>query len=149
MEAAKEDFGTAPMMHSSPFLKNMMIGMLLIPNCVALFGLSSVLSLLREIFPAYSLANSAITGSIIQQGPHHDCKYLLGKGYACCNNDAKSNEKKQLHIPAIASLSLQMSLDFWGLPVNECEKGEDDLNDKLGLLGPLNVGKWTFSREEK
>lgn len=71
MEAAKEDLGTAPMMHSSPFLKNMMVGMLLIPNCVAMFGLSSVLSLLREIFPAYSLANSAITGSIIQQGPHH------------------------------------------------------------------------------
>lgn len=142
-----------------------------------MFGLSSVLSLLREIFPTYSLANSAITGSIIRQGPHHgaqnstktavsllttsfvqvasvtsstaDYKYLLGKGYECCNNDAKSNEKKQLHIPAIASLSLQMSLDFWGLPVNECEKDEDDLNDKLGLLGPLDVGKWTFSREEK
>jgi hypothetical protein len=36
-----------------------------------MFGQSSVFTLKQAIFPAYSAANSSITGVIIRHGPHH------------------------------------------------------------------------------
>lgn len=73
MVADKVDLGTAPMTLSLfwPLLKNRTVGMLLIPYLEATLGLVSVLSFKHTILPAYSCANSLITGSIIRHGPHH------------------------------------------------------------------------------
>lgn len=54
--------------------------MLRIPYCVGMFGLSSVLSLKHAILPAYSLANSSITGAIILHGPHHGAQNSTSTG---------------------------------------------------------------------
>lgn len=80
--ADKVDLGTAPITLSffSPFLKKRTVGMLLIPYCVGMFGESSVLSLKHAIFPAYSLANSSITGAIILHGPHHGAQNSTNTG---------------------------------------------------------------------
>lgn len=73
MQVVSVDLGTAPMTASffSPFLKIITVGMLRIPNSVAVEGLSSVFSLKNLSLPAYSFASSSMTGWIIRHGPHH------------------------------------------------------------------------------
>lgn len=74
--------GTAPMTVSSffPPLKIMTVGMLLIPNSVAMLGLSSVFSFRHNSFPLNSFASSSMRGAIIRQGPHQGAQKSTNTG---------------------------------------------------------------------
>src|SRR6266545_5646092 len=64
--------GIAPTRRSTgwPFLKIKIVGMLITWYLPAISGFSSVLSFITLTLPAYSVANSSMTGATIWQGPH-------------------------------------------------------------------------------
>lgn len=84
MEVVSVDLGTAPMIASffSPFLNIITVGMLRIPNSVAMEGLSSVFSFKHVSLPTYSFASSSMTGWIIRHGPHHGAQNSTSTGTA-------------------------------------------------------------------
>ena len=55
---------------TSPFLKTIIVGMLIIPNFSAISGFSSVFILTNLAFPTYSFERDSIIGDTILHGPH-------------------------------------------------------------------------------
>lgn len=67
---------------TSPFLMNSIVGMLRMPNSMAMSSFSSTSHLPTTILPSYSLASSSTIGAMARQGPHHVAQKSTTKGSA-------------------------------------------------------------------
>ena len=146
MQVVSVDLGTAPMTASffSPFLKIITVGMLRIPNSVAVEGLSSVFSLKNLSLPAYSFASSSMTGWIIRHGPHHGAQNSTRTGIS----DSTTSDFHVLSLTAPTSRAVFCASQTIGPPRGmnfEHEVLETDERVSW-ILRPLN---WENLTEER